>query len=65
MFHILKAQDTCALTAILLTCNLEDPGSSASVSYLLTGLGYPAMTTFRSNSLGCFGNGLKLTVPGE
>ena len=26
MFHILKAQDICALTAILLTCNLEDPG---------------------------------------
>ena len=53
MFHILKAQDTCALTAILLTCNLEDPGSSASVSYLLTD--FSAMTGFRPDGLRRFG----------
>ena len=55
MFHILKAQDTCALTAILLTCNLEDPGSSASVSYLLTGLKSPQWLPFGHAAHGCFG----------
>ena len=64
MFHILKAQDTCALTAILLTCNLEDPGSSASVSYLLTGIS-PAMATFRSRSSLLLQNGLVRTAPVE
>ena len=55
MFHILKAQDICALTAILLTCNLEDPGSSASVSYLLTGLKSPQWLPFGHAAHGCFG----------